>query len=166
MVLIEQDNEVSVPADGENHVPCAARMEKDHCKKTAGQLLRDVKIHFQVQDWKGAVTLLYKLVALEPLNANYRGFLAKAMSKHPSTRRKAVGHFIEALRLAPKDADLHYSLGLCYRSFGLRYRAGVEFRAALRIEPRHEEAKSHLFNDGDCGEPKKVLHNTLDRVFL
>jgi len=166
LVPVEEDSSVSALADEKYAASERAprdRMSRGQRKEKARQLLRDAKIHIQIQDWKKAIALLYELVSLEPMNASYRGLLAKAMSRHPSTRRKAVGEFIQALRLAPENADLHYSLGLCYKSFGLKSRAGAEFRAALDIEPRHQEARRHLL---DHQEAKKALRSKRDRVFL
>jgi tetratricopeptide (TPR) repeat protein len=107
------------------------------------QLFRDVKLHFQVRDWEGAVSLLYELVHLAPSNAAYQGMLARAMARHPIMRKDAERHFIEALRLAPQSADLHFSLGLYYKSFGMKSRAEIEFRTVLRISPNHEGARKH-----------------------
>ncbi|MGH9320646.1 MAG: DUF4388 domain-containing protein [Vicinamibacteria bacterium] len=108
------------------------------------RLLRDVRLHFKLQDWEGVVPLLEQLVQISPGSALYRGMLARAMSRLPMMRKDAEEHFIEALRLAPHDAELHYWLGLYYKSFGLKSRAYTEFRTTLRIDPRHEGARSQL----------------------
>jgi hypothetical protein len=111
------------------------------------RLLRDVKLHFKLQDWEGAVPLLEQLLQISPGSALYRGMLARAMSRHPVRRKEAEEHFIEALRLAPQDAELHYWLGLYYKSFGLKARAYTEFRTTLRIDPKHEGARKQLAGD-------------------
>jgi tetratricopeptide (TPR) repeat protein len=111
------------------------------------RLLRDVKLHFKLQDWEGVVPLLEQLVQISPGSGLYRGMLARAMSRHPVMRKNAEEHFIEALRLAPHDAELHYWLGLYYKSFGLKSRAYTEFRSTLRIEPQHEGARKQLAGD-------------------
>jgi hypothetical protein len=111
------------------------------------RLLRDVKLHFKLQDWEGVVPLLEQLVQISPGSGLYRGMLARAMSRHPVMRKNAEEHFIEALRLAPHDAELHYWLGLYYKSFGLKSRAYTEFRSTLRIEPKHEGARKQLAGD-------------------
>ena len=108
------------------------------------QILGDVERHSKARDWQGAIALLFELVELAPQNASYRAKLAHTMSKHPLQRRRAERHFIEALRLAPQDAELHVSLGRYYKSFGLRTRAETEFRTALRIDPGHAEARRQL----------------------
>ncbi len=126
------------------------------------QLLRDVKLHFQVRDWEHAVSLLYELVELEPESAQHHAMLARAMARHPVMRKDAERHFIEALRLAPQDADLHFSLGLYYKSFGMHSRAQHEFRTALRIDPRHEDAKKHLSSGKNAKDP---LRDVFKKIF-
>jgi Flp pilus assembly protein TadD len=126
------------------------------------QLLRDVKLHFQVRDWEHAVSLLYELVDLEPDSAQHHAMLARAMARHPVMRKDAERHFIEALRLAPQDADLHFSLGLYYKSFGMHSRAQHEFRTALRINPHHEDAKKHISSGKNAKDP---LRDVFKKIF-
>jgi len=134
----------------------AARVER------VRQLLRDVKLHFQVRDWEHAVSLLYELVELEPESAQHHAMLARAMARHPVMRKDAERHFIEALRLAPQDADLHFSLGLYYKSFGMHSRAQHEFRTALRINPNHEDAKKHISSGKNSKDP---LRDVFKKIF-
>ncbi|MGH9332797.1 MAG: DUF4388 domain-containing protein [Vicinamibacteria bacterium] len=134
----------------------AARIER------VRQLLRDVKLHFQVRDWEHAVSLLYELVELDPDTAEHHAMLARAMARHPVMRKDAERHFIEALRLAPQDADLHYSLGLYYKSFGMHSRAQHEFRTAIRINPRHEDAKKHISVGRNSKDP---LRDVFKKIF-
>ncbi|HXV63163.1 MAG TPA: hypothetical protein VEK15_20860, partial [Vicinamibacteria bacterium] len=126
------------------------------------QLLRDIKLHFQVRDWEHAVSLLYELVELEPQEAKHHGMLARAMARHPVMRKDAERHFIEALRLAPQDADLHFSLGLYYKSFGMHFRAQTSFRTALRINPKHEGAIKHLSGGARTKDP---LRGVFKKIF-
>jgi tetratricopeptide (TPR) repeat protein len=134
----------------------AARVER------VRQLLRDVKLHFQVRDWEHAVSLLYELVELEPESAQHHAMLARAMARHPVMRKDAERHFIEALRLAPQDADLHFSLGLYYKSFGMHSRAQHEFRTAIRINPNHEDAKKHISSGRNAKDP---LRDVFKKIF-
>lgn len=126
------------------------------------QLFRDVKLHFTVRDWDGAVSLLMELVELEPTNAHHHGMLAKAMLRHPVMRKNAERHFIEALRLTPQDADLHFWLGLYYKTFGLKSRAETEFRTALRIDSKHQGARKYLTGGGRRKDP---LSNLFGKIF-
>ncbi|TDI38908.1 MAG: DUF4388 domain-containing protein [Acidobacteria bacterium] len=127
------------------------------------QLLRDVKLHFQVRDWEHSVSLLYELVELEPDVAQHHGMLGRAMARHPVMRKDAERHFIEALRLAPQNADLHFSLGLYYKSFAMHSRAQNEFRTALRIRPKHEGARKQL--SAGPGGKKDPLRDMFKKIF-
>ena len=106
-----------------------------------------MKLHFRIKDWEGAIPLIERLVEIAPSKGVYRGMLARAMSRNPTTRNDAERHFVAALRLAPQDPELHYWLGLYYQSFGLKSRADTEFRATLGIEARHEGARKQLSGD-------------------
>ena len=138
--------------------------EMRRMKQSGGEsrLLRDVKLHFRMRDWQGAVPLLEQLVAISPGKAFYRGMLARAMSRDPATRKDAEEHFIEALRLAPQDPELHYWLGLYYKSFGLKSRALTEFRTTLRINPKHEGARKQL---GGGRKKDDALGNVFKKLF-
>jgi tetratricopeptide (TPR) repeat protein len=145
----------------EEEQPAAAPLTGAQRIQRVQQLFRDVKLHFQVRDWDGAISLLFELVELAPDNAAYHGMLAKAMLRHPVMRKNAERHFIEALRLSPQDADLHFWLGLYYKTFGLKSRAETEFRTTLRIDPRHEGARKYM-----GGERRKdPLSNFLGKLF-
>ena len=141
--------EIEVDEEGESVAASRAR-EMRRIKQGGGEsrLLRDVKLHFRMRDWEGAVPLLQQLVEISPGKALYRGMLARAMSRHPAMRKEAEEHFVEALRLSPQDPELHYWLGIYYKSFGLKARAVSEFRTTLRINPKHEGARKQLFGDG------------------
>ncbi len=121
------------------------------------RLLRDVKLHFKVRDWAGAVPLLERLVELSPGNALYRGMLGRAMTSRPELRNNAEKHFVEALRLSPQNPELHYWLGLYYKSFGLESRAFNEFRTTLRINPQHAGATKQMAAAGKRGTSGGML---------
>jgi tetratricopeptide (TPR) repeat protein len=149
------------PESVEAPKPIAAPLTGMQRVQRVQQLFRDVKLHFQVRDWDGAISLLFELVELVPDNPAYHGMLAKAMLRHPVMRKNAERHFIEALRLAPQDADLHFWLGLYYKTFGLKSRAETEFRTTLRIDPRHEGARKYM-----GGERRKdPFSNLLGKIF-
>jgi Domain of unknown function (DUF4388) len=142
-----------------------ADREREMLRMKAGggeqRLLRDVKLHFQLRDWEGAVPLLEQLVSISPGSALYRGMLARALSRHPARRKDAEEHFVEALRMAPQDPEIHYWLGLYYKSFGLESRAATEFRTTLRIQPQHEGARTQL----GAGKRDDALGTVIKKIF-
>jgi tetratricopeptide (TPR) repeat protein len=154
--LAEASSQMSPYATQPEGAPAPGYSEEQR-KARIQQLFRDVKLHFQVRDWEGAVSLLYELVQLQPENASYQGMLARAMARHPIMRKDAERHFIEALRLSPQSADLHFSLGLYYKSFGMSSRAEIEFRTVLRISPTHEGARKHLYGGKRKKDPLREM---------
>ena len=144
--------ERTAPADHRGTESSSAERKARECR--IEQLLRDVKQHSRSRDWEGAVSLLFELVALAPDNAVYHGMLANAMSRHPVMRINAERHYIEALRIAPQNADLHHCLGLYYKSFGMNSRASAAFRTALCIAPDHRATQRLVF--GERGTRKSL----------
>lgn len=144
-----------------------ASLAQAHARRRAqaggeSRLLRDVKLHFKLRDWEGAVPLLEQLIEISPGKALYRGMLGRALSRHPSRRKEAETQFVEALRLSPHDPEIHYWLGLYYKSFGLGSRALNEFRTTLRIDPRHEGARKQL---GASGKQDDALGSVIKKIF-
>lgn len=151
---IPDSDEVKISAHGD---------EMRRMKQSGGEsrLLRDVKLHFRMHDWQGAVPLLEQLVVISPGKALYRGMLGRAISRDPVRRKDAEEHFVEALRLSPQDPELHYWLGLYYKSFGLSSRAIHEFRTTLRINPKHEGARKQIGG----GKKDDAFGNVIKKLF-
>jgi hypothetical protein len=134
----------------------ALKLEREQARKTTSspppssddfarrrrieQLERDADLHLQVKDWGGAVTLLQELVSLVPDHASYQSMLGRAKQHHPSLRKHAEQHFIEAVMLAPDEVRFRLELARYYASAGNRSRALAEIQAVLTLEPDHPEA--------------------------
>jgi Tfp pilus assembly protein PilF len=56
----------------------------------------------------------------------------------------AIGEYLKALVINPKDADTHYMLAEAYRRKGMLADSEREGREALRIDPAHQEARLAL----------------------
>ena len=104
------------------------------------QLEVDAKLHLQVKEWDGAISLLHELVALAPADAIYHLMLGQAMQFHPTLEKTAEEHFLQAVTLAPNDAHAHVALGRYYQRAEKHARAITELERALEIDPRNEEA--------------------------
>ena len=52
--------------------------------------------------------------------------------------------FLEAVRLEPDNADLHYKFAMYYKAMKQRARAQAELQTALRLNRRHAEARREL----------------------
>jgi tetratricopeptide (TPR) repeat protein len=107
-------------------------------------LLMEGHIRMTVADYANAVKVYERLVNVEPDVPAYRVKLAIAMAFYPPQAKQAEREFFEALRLDPKNADLHYQFGLYYKKMRVRSRAIVEMQTAVRLNPRHKGAREEL----------------------
>jgi len=108
------------------------------------QLERDAKLHFQVKDWNGALSLLHELISLAPQSATYQLMLGQALQFHPTLEKSAEEHFVHAVELAPDDARTHVALGRYYQRIKKQAGAIVELERALELEPDNADAKRYL----------------------
>jgi Flp pilus assembly protein TadD len=97
-----------------------------------------------VSDYANAVKVFEKVVDLAPRVAQYRVKLAICMASYPRTSKQAEREFLDALRLEPNNADIHYQFGLYYKVMKQRARALAEMQTAVRLSPRHRQARSEL----------------------
>lgn len=121
------------PADGS----MAGTAQVDH-------LLLEGEVRMTVSDYANAVKVYEKLVDIAPNVAQYRVRLAIAMAGYPRTAKQAEREFLDALRLEPNNADIHYQFGLYYKVMKQRARALAEMQTAVKLSPRHRMARAEL----------------------
>jgi tetratricopeptide (TPR) repeat protein len=109
-------------------------------RERMSQLERDARLHLQVRDWNGSLPLLHELVALEPDRADFQAMMGQAMQHLPAMRRNAEQHFVEAVKLAPDDAEIRLELARYYISRHNRSRALGELQTVLGLDPGNKEA--------------------------
>jgi hypothetical protein len=124
-------------------------------------LLVEGEVRMTVSDYANAVKTYAKLVEAAPRVAGYRARLAIAMACYPKTAKQAEREFLEALRLDPDSADLHYQFGLYYKAMRQRARSVAELRAAVRLNPRHRLARQEL----EALSPKDSALTSLKKLF-
>jgi hypothetical protein len=107
-------------------------------------LLLEGEVRMTVSDYANAVKVYEKLVDLAPNIAQYRVRLAIAMAGYPRTAKQAEREFLDALRLEPNNADIHYQFGLYYKVMKQRARALAEMQTAVKLSPRHRMARAEL----------------------
>jgi tetratricopeptide (TPR) repeat protein len=107
-------------------------------------LLLEGEVRMTVSDYANAIKVYSRLVELAPKIANYRMRLAVAKASYPRTAKQAERDFVEALRLEPDNADLHYTFGMYYKAMKQRARAQAELATALRLNRRHALARREL----------------------
>src|SRR5262249_35778323 len=97
-----------------------------------------------VSDYVNASKVYARLVEIAPNVIDYRLRLAVCMTKSPRTAKQAEREFMEAVRLDPDNADLHYKFAMYYKAMKQRARAQAELQTALRINRRHADARREL----------------------
>jgi tetratricopeptide (TPR) repeat protein len=107
-------------------------------------LLLEGEVRMTVSDYANAIKVYSRLVELAPRIADYRLKLAIAKASYPRTAKQAERDFVEALRLAPDSANLHYTFGMYYKAMKQRARAQAELQTALRLDRRHALARKEL----------------------
>jgi tetratricopeptide (TPR) repeat protein len=124
-------------------------------------LLMEGEVRMTVSDYANAYRTYAKLVDLDPDNPNYRIKLAIAMAFYPATAKQAEREFLEAVRLEPHNADIHYQFGLYYKAMRVRSRAITEMQTAVRLNPRHKQARQEL----EAMSPKDSALTSLKKLF-
>jgi tetratricopeptide (TPR) repeat protein len=107
-------------------------------------LLMEADVRMTVSDYLNAAKVYARLVSIQPKVAAHRIRLAIALASSPRTAKQAEREFLEALRLDPDNADLHYQFGLYYKVMKQRARALGEMQTAVRLNPRHAGARAEL----------------------
>lgn len=107
-------------------------------------LLMEGEVRMTVSDYANAIKVYTRLVEIAPRIANYRMRLAIAKASYPRTAKQAERDFVEAVRLEPDSADLHYTFGMYYKAMKQRARAQAELETALRLNRRHALARREL----------------------
>jgi len=137
----------AVPApSGDAHPSADARPADGSMAGTAqvDHLLLEGEVRMTVSDYANAVKVYEKLVDIAPNVAQYRVRLAIAMAGYPRTAKLAEREFLDALRLEPNNADIHYQFGLYYKVMKQRARALAEMQTAVKLSPRHRMARAEL----------------------
>jgi tetratricopeptide (TPR) repeat protein len=124
-------------------------------------LLMEGEVRMTVSDYANAYRTYAKLVDLAPNNPGYRIKLAIAMAFYPTTAKQAEREFLEAVRLEPHNADIHYQFGLYYKAMRVRSRAITEMQTAVRLNPRHKQARQEL----EAMSPKDSALTSLKKLF-
>jgi tetratricopeptide (TPR) repeat protein len=124
-------------------------------------LLLEADVRMTVSDYANAIKLYARIVDAAPQVATYHVRLAIAMASYPATAKKAEREFLEALRLDPDNADIHYQFGLYYKVMRQRARALAEMQTAVRLNPRHRPARGEL----ELLSPRDSALKSLKKLF-
>jgi tetratricopeptide (TPR) repeat protein len=124
-------------------------------------LLLEADVRMTVSDYANAIKLYARIVDIAPQVASFHVRLAIAMASYPATAKKAEREFLEALRLDPDNADIHYQFGLYYKVMRQRARALGEMQTAVRLNPRHRGAREEL----EALSPRDSALKSLKKLF-
>jgi tetratricopeptide (TPR) repeat protein len=124
-------------------------------------LLMEGEVRMTVADYANAVKVYQKLVQAAPRVAAFHLRLAVAMACYPRSAKLAEREFYEAARLEPENAEIHYQWGLYYKVMKIKSRAVAEMRTAVRLNPRHKNARSEL----ESLSPKDSALTSLKKLF-
>jgi len=128
-------------------------------------LFRARRLLAQARYWDAIQMLESALPGMEPRSQQHRGrlLLARAYSKNPNWLRRAEEMLQELMREDPTNADVHFELGLLYKTGGFTARAHGMFRRALELRPGHKEASAQL--GIQAAEPDSGGGGLLKRLF-
>jgi len=107
-------------------------------------LLMEGEVRMTVGDYANAVKVYEKLADVAPRVAAFRIRLATAMACYPPAAKLAEREFYDAARLEPNNAEIHYQWALYYKLMKVKSRAVAELRTAVRLNPRHQNARREL----------------------
>ena len=145
--------------------PAAAPDEPDEYVAPEEVLFKARRLLAQARYWDAIQMLESALPRMEPTSQQHRGrlLLARAYSKNPNWLRRAEEMLQELMREDPTNADVHYELGLLYKTGGFVARAQSMFRRALELRPGHKEASAELGVQTDAAEGGGLLKRLFKR---
>ncbi len=149
------------PAERPSSPPPGSSSDTGPSNMAVEHLLMEGEVRMTVSDYANAVKTYMRLVDLVPNNPNFRIKLAIAMAFYPVTAKQAEREFLEAVRLDPHNADVHYQFGLYYKAMRVRSRAITEMQTAVRLNPRHKQARTEL----EAMSPKDSALTSLKKLF-
>jgi serine/threonine protein kinase len=115
--------------------------------RLADQILSDARKLLAEQRYWDAIQALESALDLAKggkVNHAIRILLARATSKNPKWQKRAENILLSVIEEDPRCVEAHFVLGTLYKSAGLAGRASAQFKAVLKLDPRHADAASSL----------------------
>jgi Tfp pilus assembly protein PilF len=105
---------------------------------------------------------LISLTIVAPNSARMQQAMAHELAKRGSTK-EAIEHYREALKINPQLPGLHFELGEMLKTSGTQHQdeAEAEYKAALQVNPRDEQAECRL---GDIAVQRNDLKEAEERL--
>jgi Tfp pilus assembly protein PilF len=132
-------------------------------KDSPDKYLQEGFIHFQQQDYDGAIKNYEQAIALGVKSANAYNMLGmayrfKSQQTHdPALQESEIISFQKAVELDPKYLPAVINLATTYHSRGDKAKAAVWFKKALALNPNPQEKAQieKLIAEGAPASPKK-----------
>ena len=96
-----------------------------------------------VGNLRQATELVGKAVALEPREALFQRNFCE-LCRRLGLLDQAIHSGLAAVKLAPKDLDAHFNLGLAYTDSGDFLKAIQSYRKCLKLNPKHAQSWNNL----------------------
>ena len=110
---------------------------------------------------------LISLTIVAPNSARMQQAMAHELAKRGSTK-EAIEHYREALKINPQLPGLHFELGEMLKTSGTQHQdeAEAEYKAALQVNPRDEQAECRLgdiaVQRNDLKEAEQLLTHAVE----
>ena len=131
----------SQPAPPPDTVPAA---EEENPVKRAQVLFQEALEHKGHKYYAEAANCLDRAIHLDPERAKYYFQLGVCQMHLPAFRKNAEQNLLKAMEMEPWNAEPAYTLGVMFRSAGLRRMSEKYFRMALDINMDHTKAGKAL----------------------
>jgi tetratricopeptide (TPR) repeat protein len=122
--------------------------EKTDTKYLAKQNYLKGKALVEMRRFVDAVAFLENAVKMDDTQADYHFELGSLLARNPRRKGDAERHLFRTTELDPSRWQAYLVLGHLYRRAERVDEAATAFRAVLRLEPDHAEAKSELRDMG------------------
>ena len=136
------------------------RYLENNADEPSGQMQLGV-FYFSRNDLPASLDHFRKAVEWDPYAVPMRQELAVVLStlNRPD---EAARELEQACRLAPRDAESHYKLGLAYNELGNLARATRELETVVQLDPRHSDGWYNLgLAQNTLGETEAALESLL-----
>ena len=99
---------------------------------------------FELGQMNVAVGFFAAAAQAMPNEPRFRAFYGRALAKQESTRRKAEGELLAALKLEPENSEYRLALAELYLDLGFKLRAKNECERAIASSPDNRKARDFL----------------------
>lgn len=116
-------------------------LNKPEKPKDAEERFKHGVEEFKKGNFSAAADSFKSATERDPMNAKFWSYLSLSLTKIPHKIKDAEKALLEAIKLAPNNADYYVNLGLIYIRQGMKKMASLQFEKALKLDPLNIKAK-------------------------